>query len=159
MRLHALFFLLLSAPIFANEPHLLPIVDDTGGLENVHFDFAKGQTTLSFDNYRIKISAEQRAQDHELLVIAFPNEQGITFHIQHVRIGRAPRYNLQGAVAHVTGFIRARANEYYPLRRRITVPVEIARVNEFTVSANEALIQGNQFYEKKLPKMVTGDTP
>ncbi len=159
MRLSALLFLLLSAPILANEPYILPIADDTGGLERIHFDLASGATTLSFDNYQLKITAEQRAQDHNLLVIAFPNEQGITFHIQNVRIGPAPSYNLKGGVAHVTGFIRARANEYYPLRRRITVPVEIARVNEFTVSANEALIQGNQFYEKKLPHMVTGDNP
>ena len=108
-----------------------------------------GATTAKFDNYQVKVTSEQRASDHELLVIAFPNEQGVLFHIQNVRIGKAPRYNLQGAVAHVTGFLRTRANEYYPLRRRITVPVQIARVNEFTVSANEALIQGNQFYEKK----------
>jgi len=134
--------------------------DDTNGLETAQYSFSMGATTVSFDDYQVKVTAEQRSTDNELLVIAFPNEQGVVFHIQDVRIGTgAPRYNIQGPVAHVEGFIRTQANENYPLRRRLSVPVQISPVSEFTVSANEALIQGNQFYEKKLPEMVTGDTP
>lgn len=140
-------------------PKYLLISENAGDLSGRHFDFSLGSTTVSQFDYSVKITAEQRFSDKQLLVIAFPQEMGVSFRIQRVRIGKAPQFNLRGPVAHVTGVFSARVSENRPLSARITVPVQIEPVNEFTVSTNEALIQGNQYVLKNLPRMVTGDEP
>jgi hypothetical protein len=140
-------------------PKYLLINDNAGDLAGRHFDFSLGSTTVSQYDYTVKITAEQRFSDKQLLIIAFPQEMGVSFRIHRVRIGKAPQFHLKGPVAHVTGVFSARVSENGPLGARMTVPVQIAPVNEFTVSANEALIQGNQYVVKNLPRMVTGDMP
>lgn len=156
--------LLLTAFCVAEEtaPHVPYVLTDDYGNGTVggrHFDFAPGYTKVTLYNFVIKITAEQRFSDKQLLVVVLPNEQGASFNIQKVQIGRAPHFNLQGPVAKVTGVFIARANMRSPIRTRMTVPVQIAPVFDYTVSPNEALIQGNQFYQEVLPNMVTGNMP
>ncbi len=159
----ALCALIMMAPCVADEgideAEFLLLDAEPGELTDTKFDFAVGVTTVSHDNYRVRITAEQRRSDYELLVISFPREEGVIFDIHRVELGRAPRHNLQGIVAKVFGTFRARVNQGRPIVTRMMVPVEIAPVNEFTVSSNEALVQGNRFITKKLPKMVTGNSP
>lgn len=161
---YLLLMMIFTATCVADEyehhsPYLL--TDDYGSqkLADQHFSFASGATTITYLDYKVKITAEQCFSDKRLLVIAFPLEQTVSFQIQRVSIGRAPEFNIRGAVAKVTGMFRARVNMANPVRKRMVVPVQIAPVNEFTVSANEALIQGNQCYQKVLPRMVTGNEP
>ncbi len=158
------FFMLLCTNAFAQETvqmpkYLLANNNEDYNLEGRHFDFGVGYTTVTQYDSVVKITAEQRFSDNELLVIVFPQEMGISFHIDNVRIGKAPHYNLQGNVAKVTGTFIAEVNMSNPIRVNMTVPVQISPVSDFTVSSDEALIQGNQFYQKKLDTMVTGDEP
>ncbi len=150
--------MLITAPCMAR-PYLLTDNYGSEQLENRNFSFGSGYTVVKHFDYTVKITAEQRFSDKELLVIAFPQAMDVSFHIERVQIGKAPHFNLQGAVAKVEGTFRARVNMSNPIRTHMMVPVQIAPVNEFTVSANEALVQGNQFFQKKLPHMVTGNEP
>ena len=163
MRLLSMCAVLAFAPCAADEgledAEFLLLDGEPGEITDAKFDFALGATTVTHDNYRVKITAEQRRSDHELLVIAFPREEGALFDMHRVELGRAPRHNLEGVVAKVFGTFRARVNEGRPIVTRMMVPVRIAPVNEFTVSSDEALVQGNRYIIKKLPKMVTENTP
>lgn len=124
-----------------------------------HFEFGSGYTNVTLFDYVVKITAEQRFSDKQLLVVVFPQEQGVSFTIQKVEIGKAPKFNLKGPVAKVTGVFRAQVNMSNPLHREMTVPIQISPVNEYTVSENEALIQGNHFIQKHFTYMITGDEP
>src|SRR5437016_4503017 len=99
-------FALLTISCVADEywptTHYL-LASDDGNLEGRHYDFGKGYTTIHLYNYTVKITAEQRFSDKELLVIAYAQEQGIAFQIQSVRVGRAPHYNLMGPQVLVFG--------------------------------------------------------
>ncbi|MBS0633877.1 MAG: hypothetical protein JSR37_00255 [Verrucomicrobia bacterium] len=128
----------------------LLVDDDNAGqeLQGRHLDFGIGYTTVTYLDNKVKITAEQRMSDNKIQVIVFPLEMGVTFNLEHLRVGHAPpRYNLQGKVVLVKGNFVARVSENGPKRRQMTVPVQISRVNQFTVSSNEALIQGNQYRE------------
>lgn len=131
-------------------PYIALVDDDNAGdeLQERHFTFGMGYTTVTYYDNIVKITAEQRTSDNMLQVIVFPQEMGVKFNLNNVQVGLAPpRYNLQGKVARVTGVFVAQVNEGNPMRGRMMVPVQISQVSEFTVSSNEALIQGNQYRE------------
>lgn len=156
-------FALLSATCIADthfpSPQYLLVGDEDGSqLDNCHFDFSTGYTDVTLYDYELQITAEQRTSDKQLMVVVFPEEEGISFRIHNVQIGKSPQYNLEGLVAKVTGTFIAQVNEGNPIRVQMTVPVQIESVQEFSVSSDEALIQGNQFYKKTLPEMVNKDT-
>jgi hypothetical protein len=133
----------------------IPCIADEGEQAH-HFEFYKGYTELTCLDYHIKITAEQRASDNEVLIIVIPREQGVHFNIRNVQFAtRHPNIHLEGPVAKVHGTLTAQYSMTHPLHVPMTVPVQVAIVNEFTVSANEALIQGNNHFEKKLPKLLT----
>ncbi len=167
MKFLAIFAMIIgcSAGCMATQNFPFPtymLIDDENAsdlLTKHRFEFDTGSTILTCYDYHIKITAEQRFSDKELLVIAFPQEMGAAFQIDTVRIGTAPRYNLEGPVCLVAGVFRARINENNPISVHMTIPIQINPVNDFTVSSHEALIQGNQFVQRKLPNMVTGDMP
>lgn len=153
-------FVLLSASSvadthFPSPQYLLVGDEDNSQLQDCHFDFSTGYTDVTLYDYELQITAEQRFSDNQLMVVVFPEEEGISFTIHNVQIGKSPQYGLEGAVAKVTGTFVAQVNEGKPMRIQMTVPVEIESVQEFSVSSDEALIQGNQFYKKMLPEMVT----
>ena len=110
--------------------------------EGLHFTIEPGYTNVSVYDYTLKVTAEERTTDKKLLVIAFCQDNNMRFDIKEVTVDKD--------VAKVTGVFRAQVSEDNGLRKRIIVPVQIASVDAFSVSADEALIQGNQFYEKSL---------
>ena len=152
MRALALFLLVTVGTLSATLPRtiLVDYDEDDSQLQSRQMSFGSGYTNVTLYDYHIKITAEQRMDDNQLLVIAFPTEMGISFTIHNVAIGTSPRYNLQGPVAKVHGTFRAQVNEGSPLTVTMMVPVQIAQVQEFSVSTDEALIQGYQFYKKQM---------
>ncbi len=121
-------------------------------LANTQYDFESGYTTVTSYNYTVRITAEERTTDNKLLVIVFPKDMGVSFTISNVAVGNAPpQYNLDGQVANVTGTLSCQVNETNPISAQMSFPVQISQVGEFSVSPDEALIQGNQFYTKDLP--------
>lgn len=157
-------FIFLSATCAANthfpSPQYLLVGDEDGSqLQDCHFDFSTGYTDVTLYDYELQITAEQRTSDNQLMIVVFPEEEGVSFRIHNVQIGKSPQYNLEGDVAKVTGTFIAQVNEGSPIHVQMTVPVQIEAVQEYSVSLDEALIQGNQFYKKTLPEMVNQNTP
>lgn len=142
---------------FPSPQYILAGDEDSSQLHNCHFDFSTGYTDVTLYDYELQITAEQRLSDKELMIVVFPEEEGVSFQIHKVKFGKSPQYNLEGTVAKVTGTFIAKINEGTPIRMQMTVPVEIEGVQEFSVTPDEALIQGNQFYKTKLPKMINGE--
>ncbi len=136
-----LFVLALCTTLFADD-----------SLANTQYDFESGYTTITSFNYTVKVTAEERTTDNKLLVVVFPKDMGAAFTISNVTVGNAPpQYNLDGPAANITGFFTCQVNETNPIRQEMSFPVQISTVSEFTVSPDEALIQGNQFYTVDLP--------
>lgn len=142
-----LFFITATLPCFA----------EMGDEEaKPRFAFFQGYTNITCYDFHVKITAEQRSSDKEVLIIAIPQEQGVHFNIQNVQFAQKhPNIHLEGAVAKVHGHFVAQYNMAHPQHVSMMVPVQVAIVNEFSISPNEALIQGNNHFQKKLPKLLS----
>lgn len=118
------------------------------------FDFQEGYTEVSVFDYHFKITAEQRFSDNMAQVIVFPQQQGTRFHINHVEFRTMTSSEISGPVAKVFGILVFRESNIGAARRvHLMVPVKISRVSDFTVSSDEARIEGNTCFERKLNKL------
>jgi hypothetical protein len=125
------------------------VSDQYGNLaaQDVQFSYNVDYTEVSIHNYRaFKLTAQQNTTNNQLLVIAYPEKAGIRFTIQGVQMGESQQNDLQGLVATVTGTLSVQTNEPQPLQVPLTVAVQISQVSQFSVSPQEAMMQGLQFF-------------
>ncbi len=144
MKLTSLFtlFLLLTSLCMAQNPY------GDFKMEDAQFSYSSGFTQVTFYNYpTLKVTAEQNTTDNQLLVIVFPEREGITFTISGVQVGEASQDNLSGQVATVSGSMAVQINQPQPLNVPMSIPVQITPVNQYTVGPQEALMQGLKFYQ------------
>ena len=163
MRLPYFLILFLSLQSFsiAEEPagaSELFIAMDDGNLQDRKMDFQQGFTNLSMYQYHVKITAEQRYSDKKVLIVVLPQEQAVNFRIQNVTFAKsAPKWNLDGPIARVQGIFSAHVSSNgAPAHMRLMVPVQVKAVSTFSISPDEALIQGNQFVERNPKEMLQG---
>ncbi len=121
--------------------------------EEAQFSYNPGNTQVTFYNYAtLKITAEQNTNDNQLLVIAFPQKEGVSFTITGVTVTTQPsQANVQGPVANVSGTMLINTNQATPLSVPLTVPIEISQTSQYTIPPQEALMQGYQFYQMAYP--------
>lgn len=140
--------LLFTSPCLANDPVQITKVQNDEYRR--HLDFEDGYTNLVIHDYHIKIIAEQRFTDNLVQVIAIPTEQGVRFRIANIQFETAPPgVNLSGPVAKVEGFVSFRSSEDTSRRMREIVPVQIKSVDEFSISEDEASMQGYDCMRKE----------
>ena len=124
------------------------------------FNFQEGYTEVTLYDYHFKITAEQRLGDRLAQVIVFGQQQNSRFHVNHVEFGKMPPGKApHGPVAKVSGiFVFQESNIGGPRRVHMTIPVQLHAVTEFTVSSDEARVEGNLCIERKLPEMLAKQT-
>lgn len=127
---------------------------------NRKLEFHEGYTEITVFDYHIKITAEQRLGDRLAQVVVFGQQQNSRFHINHVEFGHMPSNKPpHGPVAKVSGiFVFQESNVGAPRRVHMMIPVQLRAVTEFTVSSDEARVEGNVCIERKLPKMLAHET-
>lgn len=129
-----------------------------GDLEQYELQYHNGYTLVSIFSYQIKIVAEQRSSDMLAQVVVVPQEQGAQFKIENVDFLIMPPSNdLGGPVAQVDGLFYVQVNQSYPVQILKMVPVEVATVDSFSISADEATIQGNSVVQKQLSEMLSDE--
>jgi hypothetical protein len=139
----------------ANSDLLIAMGDDN--LQDRHMDFQQGYTNLSMYQYHVKVTAEQRYSDKKVLIVVLPQEQAVKFRIQNVHFAKnAPQWKLEGPIARVQGVFSAHVNMSNPVHVRMVIPVQVKAVSEFSISPDEAMIQGNQFVERSPHEMLPG---
>ncbi len=122
-------------------------------LQDAQFSYSVGYTQVTFYNYMtLKVTAEQNTTDNQLLVIAFPEREGVSFTISGVQLGQSSQYNMQGPVATVSGTMVVQINQPQPLSVPLSIPVQISQVSQYTVGPQEALMQGMKFYQMAIPQ-------
>ena len=115
-----------------------------------HFTFNDGYTTIEVGGFHVKITAEQRFEDHMVQVIATPQEQGIRCFIERVDCEvLPPSMNLGGPVAKVHTRFTFRSSIQSFSQAQKVVPVQIASVSKFTTPSDEARMQGYPCIEKR----------
>lgn len=128
----------------------------TGTPHNIHDDFSRGATVVTIDGYHVKITAEQRRTDKKVQVVAYPQEQGVLFHIQGVQFGKMPHNpQVTGPVAKVRGSFTIQESNAGDSSLRRVIPVEVIPVNEFSITPDEARMQGNVCFQKDLSHMLS----
>ena len=116
-------------------------------VQDIQMSYDVGYTQVTIHNYMaLKLTAEQNSSTNQLLVIAFPEKSGLLFTIQSVQAGQGQQNGLEGPVATVKGTLSVQTNEPAPLQIPLTVPVQISAVSQYTISPQEALMQGLQFF-------------
>lgn len=159
--LNAALFLSAVLPCSATETASAPDVQLVDMDNNSHhqLDFHDGYTNLTIYDYHVKILAEQRMSDNLVQIVVIPNEQGIRFKILNIKFEVAPPgVDLSGPVAKVEGVAMFRRNMQYPMRIREVVPVQIQSVSEFSISQDEAMMQGNECVQRQLPNSFSDST-
>ncbi|MBS0633896.1 MAG: hypothetical protein JSR37_00350 [Verrucomicrobia bacterium] len=135
-------FLLLGSLCMAQNPY------GDFKMEDAQFSYNSGFTDVTFYNYHtLKITAEQNTTDNQLLVVVFPEREGVTFTISSVQMGDSSQNNLPGPVATVSGTMAVQINQPQPLMVPMSIPVQISQVSQYTVGPQEALMQGLKFYQ------------
>lgn len=129
--------------------------DDTG--ENTIFEYnSDGSTTVSIYGYQVRFTAQQRQGDSVLQIIAYPNEMGVQFQIQHVLLGEASlQMSSTCPVVNVVGCVFAQINMAKPIQVSMEIPVSVQLVDEFIEGTQEAAMQGCPVMEKQLPNLLT----
>src|SRR5690242_11664326 len=73
--------------------------------EEAEYSYNSGNTQVTFYNYAtLKITAEENTSSNQLLVIAFPQKEGVSFKITGVAVtAQSSQANMMGPVANVSG--------------------------------------------------------
>jgi hypothetical protein len=141
---------------FANAAEIEQVMnfDD---VPNRKLEFHEGYTEVTLMDYHVKITAEQRLGDRLAQVIVFGQQQYARFHLSHVEFGVMPPHRPpHGLVAKVSGIFVFQESNIGKMRRvHMMIPVQIRSVTEFTVSNDEARVEGYTCIERKLPKMLS----
>lgn len=128
--------------------------DDT--YQEYQLQYYPGYTQVSLFNYNVKITAEQRTSDNMVQIVAMPDQMGVQFQIQNVNFQVASAdQNPSGPVAIVTGIFAIQLGYQTPSPMQKTIPVQISDVSEFSISQDEAMMQGNPVFQKQLPSMLS----
>lgn len=129
-------------------------------LDRQHYElqYNSGYTLVSILGYHIKIIAEQRLSDTLAQVVVVPQEEGIRFQIQNLDYVLLPPSNdLGGPVAQVEGCFVVQVNQENPISIIKTVPVMVVSVEDFSISADLATIQGNAMFQKQLSHLLSDE--
>lgn len=144
-----LFYSLIIGPLFAQYPT---------DMEQYQLQYNSGNTIASIFSYHVKFVAEQRYSDSMAEVVVIPQEQGISFQIQSVDfIVMPPSNDVSGPVAQIEGTFRVQINQQNPVSIPKTVQVMVSSVEDFSVSGDEATIQGYPVFQKQLSQMLSDE--
>lgn len=159
MKIAALIFSLVSLlPIcaVADNPVQIYKADD---LEQFQVTYNSGYTVVSIYGYSVKITAEQRTTDNMAQVVILPREEGIQFQILNVEFTVLPQGNdIGGPVAQVGGVFTVQYTTGSPITVSKVIPVQLAFVDDFSMSADEARVEGDVVFQKQLPSLLSSST-
>jgi hypothetical protein len=133
----------------------LPRLAAANDLEQFQIEYTTGSSRVSLYGYHIKITAEQRSSDNLAQVVILPNEEGVQFTIQQVDFTVIPPGgDVAGPVANVQGVFTIQYSTGAPITVVKTIPVQLSIVDTFTISQDEATVEGIQVYRKQLPSLL-----
>lgn len=146
--------LFLSILCFAPAICLAQDGDDT--YQEYQLQYYPGYTQVSLFNYNLKITAEQRTSDNMVQIVVVPDQMGVQFQIQDVTFKVASsEENPSGPLAIVTGTMAVQLGYQAPTPMQKTIPVQISDVSQFSISQDEAMMQGNPVFQKQLSSMLS----
>jgi len=129
---------------------------DNDAYQECQLQYYPGYTLVSLFNYNVKIVAEQRTTDNMVQVVVLPQEMNVQFQIQNIDFQVAPQdANPSGPLALVTGTFGVQLGYQGQTPMQKTIPVQISDVSEFSISQDEAMMQGNPVFQKQLPNMLS----
>ena len=148
---------LCSAQAQAAEAQVPIRTVQNGDDSSPNFTYDQGFTLVSKNGYQLRCTAQQRISDNMLQVVVYPSEMNLRFQIQDITFGDAPaQMGATGPVAQVQGQVTAQTNNSStPTFAPLVIPVQVQPVSDFTLSTQEAKMQGYPVFEKSLPNLVT----